>query len=104
MNKLIVTALIASLLSACATPTVVQTRQAGDENLSCDNIKTQMSQAQKYEEDARKERGVTGTNVAAALLFLPALIGTYMNTEDAMRAARDRQNVLAELSAKKRCG
>ena len=103
MKKIIIPALMVALLAACATPTVVQTRQAGDENLTCEQLKTQIALAQKYEEDARKERGVTGTNVAAALLFLPGLLGTYMNTEDAMRAARDRQSILTEMSAKKRC-
>ena len=103
MKKIILITFLASLLGACATPTVVQTRQAGDENLSCADLKNQIELAKKYEVDARKERGVTGTNVAATLLFLPGLLGTYMNTEDAMRAARDRQALLAELSSKKRC-
>lgn len=60
--------------------------------------------AQKYEKDARSERGVTGTNAAAALFFLPGLLATYMNTEDAIKAARDRQDLVARLSVSKGCG
>ena len=67
-------------------------------------IKDQFLAATKYEKDARSERGVTGTNAAAALFFLPGLLATYMNTEDAIKAARDRQDLLARMSTAKGCG
>lgn len=100
----LVALLVAVAAVGCATPHVVQTRQAGDDQLTCDQIKEQYRAAAKYENDARGERGVTGKNVAAVVLFWPALIGTYMNSDDAMKAARDRQTILAELSVKKGCG
>jgi hypothetical protein len=103
MKKLMLVAALTATLAGCASPTVVQTRQAGDDNLSCDQLKEQFSAAQKYETDARGERGVTGKNVAAVVLFWPALIGTYMNTEDAMKAARERQTILSGIAEKKNC-
>jgi hypothetical protein len=103
IQKLALSVSVVALLSACATPTVVQPTQANDANLSCTDIKVQMSEAKRYEEEARSERGFTGKNVAAVLLFWPALIGTYMNTEDALRAARERQTNLMALSAQKHC-
>jgi hypothetical protein len=91
------------IVSACATPTVVQTRQLGDESLSCADLRRAYDEADRFERDARSERGVTGKNVAAVLLFWPAMVGTYMNTDDAMRAARDRKDHLAGVSRQKRC-
>jgi hypothetical protein len=91
------------IVSACATPTVVQTRQLGDESLSCADLRRAYDEADRFERDARSERGVTKKNVAAVLLFWPAMVGTYMNTDDAMRAARDRKDHLTGVSRQKRC-
>lgn len=105
MKLPILMALSAAVLAAgCATPHVVETRQSADASLNCAQIKEQFQAAQKYERDARETRGVTGTNVAAVLFFWPALIGTYMNSEDALKAARERQSVLSSLGEKKSCG
>ncbi len=46
---------------------------------------------------------MTGTNVAAAILFVPGLAGTYMNTDEAIDAARDRQERLTDIHQKKGC-
>ena len=91
------------LVSGCASPTVVSVRKAGDAELSCKQIKTEYEDAQEFEAKARKERGVTGTNVAATILFWPALLGTYANTEEAINAAKDRQRRLEKLAEEKRC-
>ncbi len=96
--------IVATTLAGCATPKVVDVRQPGDDQLTCAQIKDQFQAATKYEKDARSERGVTGTNAAAALFFLPGLLATYMNTEDAIKAARDRQDLLARMSTSKGCG
>lgn len=91
------------LLSGCATPTVVQSKQISDNQLSCAQLKTQISEAKEFEEKARKERRVTGKNVAAAVLFWPALLGTYSNTEEAINAAKDRQDHLISIYNAKNC-
>jgi hypothetical protein len=102
--KTIASLLTAAVLAAgCATPHVVSVKQTGDSDLDCDKIKKSYADARDFEEKARKERGVTGTNVAAALLFWPALIGTYSNTEEAINAAKDRQKVLEKLAEEKKC-
>lgn len=106
MRKCLIAAAIVLAASTVgyATPHVVQSRQAGDDALTCPQIKSQYQAAPKYETDARDERGVIGKNAAAVILFWPALIGPYMNTEDAIKAARERQTILADLSVKKGCG
>lgn len=103
-NMVAVLGLALSVLAAgCATPTVVDTRKVGDESLSCGAIKDEIAEAERFEKEARKERTVTGTNVAAAIFFWPALLGTYANTEEAINAARDRRQNMMDLAKKKGC-
>ncbi len=90
-------------LVGCATPTVVETKKAGDADLSCTQIKAELVEADKYLQAAKKERTVTGTNVVAAVFFWPALLGTYANTEEAINAAKERENVLKNLGQRKKC-
>jgi len=101
--KLILTGLCAATLIGCASPTVVTARQAGDETLSCEQLVAASAEASQFEQDARSERGVTGTNAAAVVFFWPGLIGTYANTADAINAARDRQTYLNTLYTQKGC-
>lgn len=91
------------LLASCASPTVVQTKQTGDSNLNCEQLKAAYNEALDFETKARKERGVTGTNVAAAILFWPAMIGTYKNTEEAIEASKERQKHLEKMAQAKSC-
>jgi len=95
--------IMAMLLAGCATPTVIETRKIGDEGMTCAQIKSELEVAEKAEKAARDERKVTGTNVAAALLFLPGLVATYVNTDEAIDAARERKANLLDLAKQKRC-
>jgi hypothetical protein len=103
MKRRILGGALAFGLSACATPEVVQVTQVGDEAMACEQLEAGIVEAQRFERDAREERGVTGTNVAAAILFVPGLVGTYMNTDEAIDAARDRQELLTDIHQKKGC-
>ena len=93
----------AAFLGGCASPTVVESKQSNDRMMSCDALKTAYGEAKDFESKARKERGVTGTNVAAAIFFWPAMLGTYKNTEDAIEAAKERQKHLETVAAEKKC-
>lgn len=97
------TAASAVFLGGCASPTVVESKQSNDRMMSCDALKTAYGEAKEFESKARKERGVTGTNVAAAIFFWPAMLGTYKNTEDAIEAAKDRQKHLESVAVEKKC-
>lgn len=101
--KKIIALLLVTALAGCATPTVVETRKAGDASLTCEQIKTEITEAERFEREARKERTVTGKNIAAAVLFWPALLGTYSNTEEAINAARERKGNLTKLAEKIDC-
>ena len=100
---LLATTITIAFLGACASPTVVETKQSNDRTMTCDSLKTAYAEAKDFESKARKERGVTGTNVAAAIFFWPAMIGTYKNTEDAIEAAKERQKHLETVAAEKKC-
>lgn len=91
------------LATACATPTVVETRQASDRSLNCEQLLAAIEETNQYEQAARDDRRVNGTNVAAAVFFWPALVGTYMNTEDAIEAAEDRRDYLNDLYEERNC-
>ena len=102
--KLACAACVATLgLGGCATPKVVESEQVGDSQLSCAQINAELREAARFEEAARKDRGVTGTNVAAAVFFWPALIGTYANTQEAIDAAKSRKEHLSQLHRDKNC-
>ena len=103
LRKIALGAALALAVSACATPQVVQVQQPGDRSMSCEQLRAGIEEANRFETEARSERGVTGTNVAAAILFWPALAGTYMNTEEAMDAAKARRDHLSALSREKNC-
>lgn len=102
MKKLLMIIFIVSLFG-CASPPIVATKQIGDSSLNCAGLKKAYLEATEFEENARKERRVTGTNIAAAVFFWPALIATYSNTEDAINAAKDRQKNLIKAAEEKKC-
>jgi len=93
----------ALVLAGCASPEVVQEKQSRDETLNCQQLIAAVDEAKDFERKARGERKATGTNVAAAIFFWPGLIATYSNTEDAISAAKERQNHLMKIYAEKKC-
>ena len=104
MKKTFVIVAFAAILSgACATPHVVEERRISDEDLSCGNLAAAINEAERFKREARDEKGVTGTNVLAGLLFWPAIIGTYSNANEAIEAAEERKRHLQELRRKKNC-
>lgn len=104
MKRSLVLALAAcGLLAACASPHVVQKEKLNDNQLTCSQIKAEIDEAIEFEKKARGERKVTGKNVAAALFFWPALAVTYVNSGEAIDAARERQAHLTDLYKRKGC-
>jgi len=90
-------------LDSFESPDVVQTRQINDDELSCSELVKATIEAQKFEADARDGRRITGTNVASALFWWLGLVATYVNTDDAIDAAVDRQTHLAQIYIDKEC-
>ena len=103
MKKIIPAILAATIVSACANPEEVDTRKIGDKKMSCKQISDEFYEADRFEREAKSERGVTGKNVAAGLLFWPALLVTYSNVGDAVEAAKERKRYLTRLADDKNC-
>ena len=105
MKKMVLFGAIAASLAiaGCATPHVVDETKTSDAELSCNSLRSEIDEAKRFEQQARQEKGVTGTNVVAGLLFWPAIIGTYSNANEAIEAAKDRQEHLRELYEEKDC-
>jgi hypothetical protein len=90
-------------LGACATNQKISTNQLSDAGLTCQQIETQDKGLDGILEKAQHNKGVSGANVAAVLLFWPAAIGNYMDADKAEALVVKRKAVLADLHTAKGC-
>jgi hypothetical protein len=102
MKKSYLPLVVVLTLSACASPTVVQTMKPGDTGLTCAQLQNEFSDAERYKKEAEGEKGVTGGNTAR-LLFWPAIVGTYMNANEAIAAAEGRKVHLTNVMLQQKC-
>ena len=66
-------------------------------------LKNAYAKAERFKEKAKGDKGVTGGNTAKALLFRPAIVGTYMNSNEAIQAANSRKVHLMNIMRDKDC-
>jgi hypothetical protein len=90
-------------VGACASPTVVQSVKPGDGGLNCGQLQNEYADAERFRADADKEKSVTGGNIARAILFWPAILGTASNANEAISAADSRKVHLANLMSQRNC-
>ncbi len=102
MMKVSLPLVCVALLTACASPTVVQTMKPGDLGLNCAQLQNEFSDAERFKKEAEAEKGVTGGNTAR-LLFWPAIVGTYVNANEAITAAEGRKVHLTNLMVQQKC-
>ena len=102
-KKTFLTTALIGTLYGCASPTVVQSVKAGDAGLTCPQLQNEYQDAERFKVEADKEKGMTGGNVARALLFWPAILGSYSNANEAIAAADNRKVHLANLMNQKNC-
>ena len=104
MKRPISILLIMLFLASCATPTVVNVVGPNDTKMTCSQLDTEIAMANKYAEDAKKEKNLgTGTNMAALLFWLPGLWATNVNVKEAVEAANRRAEHLSRVKAQKNC-
>ena len=103
MNKNLIILLILIFCTNCAKPTVVETIQKTDYDLSCEELKLGIFETEKFKEDAEQQRDGTGANVTRSVLFWPALLKSMFNADKAVQAANDRIYHLEVLQMKKKC-
>lgn len=102
LSKIYMLIATVAVLAGCASPTVVQSVKPGDTGLSCGQLQNEFADADKFKKDAEGEKGVTGGNTAR-LLFWPAIVGTYMNANEAIAAADNRKVHLSNIMIQKSC-
>lgn len=90
-------------LGGCATSEKVQVSQIGDSQMSCSNLTEELSKMDNAQAEIDSKKGVTGTNVASTLFFLPGLVYTYYDAGEATKAVGDRRNKLVEIYERKGC-
>ena len=104
MKKLLLLFITLTFVASCATPHVVSVVGPNDNNMTCSQLDSEIAIASNYKRDARAEKSLgTATNVGALFFWLPGMVATQMNANDAIKAADNRINHLARLKAKKNC-
>ena len=91
------------LLDSCAKPTVVNIVLPEDKKSNCEQLESAVANAQEFRRKALAVTGNTGKNQAAALLFWPALMMTYLNASEAIVAANERSVYLINVMQDKNC-
>ena len=104
MSKILKSLILLLFVASCATPHVVTVIGPNDNNMSCSQLDNEIAIASNFKRDAKAEKSLgTATNVGALLFWLPGMVATQMNANEAIRAADDRINHLNRLKAKKSC-
>tara|TARA_B100001964_G_C13719287_1_gene373851 strand:- start:116 stop:433 length:318 start_codon:yes stop_codon:yes gene_type:complete len=104
MFKILSSFIILIFIASCATPHVVSVIGPNDNSMTCSQLDNEIAISSKFKRDAKAEKSYgTSTNVAAILFWLPGVVATQMNANEAIRAADDRINHLNRLKAKKNC-
>ncbi len=105
MKKLALIALSASVLltSACSHTEKVATVKPTDSKMSCSDINKEFSDLDTVMREAKKNKGASGANIAAAVFFWPAAVGNYMDAKDSEELVAERRRVLTDLSVSKGC-
>jgi hypothetical protein len=105
MKRVFIGTLLASLLAleGCATSEKVQSTQMGDNDLSCKELQAEMKKLDDSQKQVEDKKGANGTNVAAAVFWLPGLAYTYYDAGQATDAINARRSHLVEIFQNKGC-
>lgn len=95
-------ALLTLALASCA-PRVDGYDPFVDEGLSCSELAFEIERTQDLREEAQSNKGVSGQNVAWALLFWPGIFANEVSNNDAIDAADDRLRNLYRIYEEKTC-
>jgi hypothetical protein len=102
MNKVLLLGVVALTLASCA-PKYNPNAQKPDSDLSCTEIKAEITRAQSARDEAGKNRGLSGQNVAWAIFFLPGVVANEYTNDQVQKAADERTATLNKAYAAKSC-
>ena len=102
MKRLFIISCAASLmLSGCVQSREVITTRPGDYDMTCDMLRDEISRLGGQFELSNSERGLTGKNVAVALVFWPgALVNEYQSSKNTQSIQRRSEHLTALYNAK----
>jgi len=104
IKKNISTLFLFLMLTSCASPKVVNIIGPNDNSMSCEELSSEISKANKYFDEAQKQKKTnTPHNIGAILFFYPGWGVTRHNVEEASKAATARAEHLNKLKEKKNC-
>jgi hypothetical protein len=99
LKNLVTLSLVITFLAACsATPKVLEVDKFGDDKLSCDEIATNIDEAEFYKKQARKD-----DNFQFRYLWVPTGTISAYNFNDAESAAIARKEKMEKLAQAKGC-
>jgi hypothetical protein len=104
ISKCIATCLISILfitLAGCSLSPKTHVVQLNDEQLTREEIRQELNKLDISQQKIESNKGLTGTNVMAALFFLPGLGVTYFDAYEATRLVEARRSHLINLYNKK---
>ncbi|MEP3655727.1 MAG: hypothetical protein ABJO36_12600 [Litorimonas sp.] len=93
----------ALVLSACSHTTKVATVKPTDSKLTCEGINEEFAELDTVLREAKKNKGASGSNIAAAVFFWPAAVGNYVDAKDAEELVEERRINLTKLAETKGC-
>ncbi len=104
MKNIFVTFILVMFITSCATPTVVNVIQPRDNELSCNELNSEIAKANQYADEAQAAKKANKPhNIGAILFFLPGLGFSMANIDEASKAAKERAIHLNKLKEKKDC-
>ena len=102
MNKVIMIGLSALLLASCA-PRYTAYSPKPDAELSCADIRSEITRAQSASNEASGNRGLSAQNVAWAIFFLPGVLANEYTNDQVQKKAAERIATLNRLYTAKGC-
>lgn len=102
MRRPLVLALAGTLLLAACAPSFTPSAKP-DADLSCTEIRAELSRAQQARRDAQSNKGVSAQNVAWFLIFWPGIAANEITNSDVIRRADERIATLNQVYARKGC-
>ena len=102
MKKMLMLAAAAMFLASCA-PKYTATAPKPDADLSCADIVTEIARARSASDDASKNRGLSGQNIAWAIFFLPGVLANEYTNDQVQQKAAERITELNRLYTGKNC-
>lgn len=101
--KKIIALFLAGLMLASCAPQYAASASKPDAELSCSDILTEIARAKSASDDASKNRGLSGQNIAWAIFFLPGVLANEYTNDQVHQKAAERITELNRLYTGKNC-